>query len=56
MYLPNGGLIKTDYQNPDTDGDGLLDGEEIDTDIEAMRCRGGVKYYLPDSSQLPQIK
>ncbi len=50
MYLPNGGLIKTDYTNPDTDGDGLKDGEEIDMDIEAMRCRGGVKYYFLYSS------
>ncbi len=50
MYLPNASLIKTDYKNPDTDGDGLLDGEEIDTDIEAMRCRGGVKYYFLYSS------
>ncbi len=50
MYLPNASLIKTDYQNPDTDGDGLKDGEEIDMDIEAMRCRGGVKYYFLYSS------
>ncbi|WP_216831514.1 VWA domain-containing protein [Alkalihalobacterium elongatum] len=31
MRLGNGVRIFTDYTNPDTDGDGLLDGEEITT-------------------------
>lgn len=31
MKLSNGSVIYTDPNNPDTDGDGLLDGEEIST-------------------------
>lgn len=29
MRLGNGKMVYTDYTNPDTDGDGLLDGEEV---------------------------
>ncbi|UYZ21808.1 S-layer homology domain-containing protein [Mesobacillus jeotgali] len=64
MRLGNGKLVKTDYEDPDTDGDGLKDGEEVTTQYIPMN--GGYfvtisdplkvdtdKDTFPDASELP---
>ncbi|MCM1090667.1 MAG: DUF4474 domain-containing protein [Butyrivibrio sp.] len=43
MVMFNGIKLKTDKSNPDTDGDGLLDGEEIELQYEYNEDRSKVK-------------
>lgn len=48
MRLGNGKMVETDFENPDTDGDGLKDGEEVTTQFIPMN--GG--YFVTVSDPL----
>lgn len=50
MPLGNGEVVTTDPTNPDTDGDGLSDGEEILIDQFVTHPDNDVQYYLLDSN------
>lgn len=56
-----GNVICTEPDNPDTDGDGLLDGEEVDTNIRKKKCSTGhlpnltegSYYFMPSHPEKP---
>lgn len=64
MRLSNGTIIYTDPFNPDTDGDGLLDGEEIDviptfwinTIFNKFDVSSEVAAYIFDMKSNPNMK